>query len=76
MSTKKIKKNITPPYIKAEIIKGIADGILTPTTASERYGISRETIYKMLRNSGTNYVRYHTHVGNKFALNKKAGKIV
>jgi hypothetical protein len=67
----KVKKNITAPYIKAEIIKLISEGVLTPTTASQRYNIGRQTIYEMLRSTNTNFIRYQTHIGNKFALSKK-----
>ena len=70
MKTRKQRKSITAPAIRVEILNLIKTGVLTPTTASERYNISRETIYSMIRASGIEYCRYPTHLGNKFAHKK------
>jgi len=67
MKTRKQRKSITAPAIRVEILSLIKTGVLTPTTASERYNISRQTIYSMIRSSGIEYYRYKRHLGNKFA---------
>jgi copper homeostasis protein CutC len=70
MKTRKQRKRITPPAVRLEILHLLKTGVLTPTTASERYNISRQTIYSMIRTSGVDYCRYKTHLGNKFAIKK------